>query len=91
LPDGEGESYYTFEIKLPLRKISFFCPQKNKRLNTVVWYFCLEITDEDGARHELAGQITLMLDELQDLIAKGKPKFIEVLENIKVSSSAVSA
>lgn len=89
VPENSDRSYFLFEINSPGRIIKFFCPEKNKHLDTAVWYFYVELLDENGVAHSLPGQVRVSMRDFQCELAKGKPKFIEVLENITLNTSAV--
>ena len=91
VPENSERPYCLFEMKRPDRMIKFFCPEKHPNLDSVVWYFYVEVFDEQGAVHGLPGQIRVGLDAFQTGLAKGKPKFIEVLENVKLNSITVTA
>lgn len=91
VPENGERPYCLFEMKRPDRMIKFFCPEKHPNLDSVVWYFYVEVFDEQGVAHGLPGQVRVGLDEFQAKLAKGKPKFIEVLENITLNTSAVTA
>lgn len=84
IPESGERSYCLFEIKCPERIIKFFCPEKHKNLDTVVWYFYVELFDEQGLAHGLPGQVRVVVDDFFSKLARGKPKFIEVLENVKL-------
>lgn len=71
--------------------IKFFCPEKYPHLDSVVWYFYVEVFDEQGVSHGLPGQIRVGLNEFQAKLTKGKPKFIEVLESVKLTPMTVTA
>jgi hypothetical protein len=71
--------------------IKFFCPEKHPNLDSVVWYFYVELFDERGVTHILPGQVRVGMDAFQSKLAKGKPKFIEVLENVKLNPMTVTA
>ena len=91
VPENGERPYFLFEMNSPGRVIKFFCPEKHKHLDTVVWYFYMEVLDENGAAHGLPGQVRVGMHDFQSELAKGKPKFIEVLENITLNMSAVTA
>ena len=91
VPENSERPYFLFEMNSPGRMIKFFCPEKHKHLDTVVWYFYMEVLDENGAVHGLPGQVRVSMRDFQSELAKGKPKFIEVLENITLNTSAVTA
>ena len=91
VPEHSDREYCLFEVKRKDRRISFFCPERHKNLKSVVWYFYVELFDENGRVHELPGQITVGFDLSVVQIMKKKPQFIEVLENITLNTSAVTA
>ena len=91
VPENSERPYLLFEMNSPGRTIRFFCPEKHKHLDTVVWYFYVEVLDEKGIAHGLPGQVRVGMRDFQSKLAKGKPKFIEVLENITLNTSAVTA
>ena len=91
IPENSERPYCLFEMKRPSRIIKFFCPEKHSNLDSVVWYFYVEVFDEQGIPHGLPGQIRVELDEFQSKLAKGKPKFIEVLESVKLNPMTVTA
>ena len=91
VPEGRDRPYFLFEMKSPGRMIKFFCPERHKNLDTAVWYFYVEVLDENGVAHGLPGQVRVGMRDFQSELAKGKPKFIEVLENITLNTTAVTA
>ena len=91
VPENSERPYCLFEMKRPDRMIKFFCPEKHPNLDSVVWYFYVEVFDEQGVAHGLPGQIRVGLDEFQAKLTKGKPKFIEVLEGVKLTPMTVTA
>ena len=91
VPENSERPYCLFEMKRSDRMIKFFCPEKHPNLDSVVWYFYVEVFDEQGVAHGLPGQIRVGLDEFQAKLAKGKPKFIEVLESVKLTPMTVTA
>ena len=91
VPENSERPYVLFDINSPGRSIKFFCPEKYKHLDTAVWYFYMEVFDDKGVAHGLPGQVRVGMRDLKFEISKGKPKFIEVLENITLNTSAVTA
>lgn len=91
VPENSERPYCLFEMKRPDRMIKFFCPERHKNLDTAVWYFYVEVLDEKGVAHGLPGQVRVGMRDFRSELAKGKPKFIEVLENITLNTSAVTA
>jgi hypothetical protein len=53
-----------------------------------IWYFYVELLDELGVKHSLPGQVRVELCEFHSEFAKGKPKFIEVLESVRLNQQA---
>ena len=84
VPKNSDRDYFLFEQKRKDRVIKFFCPEKHENLDSAVWYFCMELYDERGEAHTLPGQVRVEFDG--DILrqAKGKPKFIELLEQVKL-------
>ena len=91
VPEDSDRSYCLFELKRPGRMIKFFCPEKRRNLDSVVWDFYVEMFDDKGVTHVLPGQVRIELDDFQAGIGKGTPKFIEILEQIKLNSTIVTA
>ena len=91
VPESSERPYFLFEMNSPGRMIKFFCPEKHKNLDTAVWYFYMELLDEKGKAHGLPGQVRIGVRAFQAELSKGKPKFIEVLENITLNRPAVTA
>jgi hypothetical protein len=88
VPENCERPHCLFEMKYPGRMIRFFCPEKHANLDTAIWYFYVELLDELGVKHSLPGQVRVELCEFQSEVAKGKPKFIEVLESIRLNPQA---
>jgi hypothetical protein len=91
VPENSDRSYCLFEMKRPGRAIKFYCPEKHKNLDTVVWYFYMELFDKQGVAHGLPGQVRVELDEPGVSMAKGEPQFIKVLERVRLTDAAFSA
>jgi hypothetical protein len=88
VPENSDREYCLFEIKRQRKKISFFCPEKKKNLDSVVWYFYVELFDENGEVHELPGQVRIRADESFVHMTRGKTRFIEILEGVRLHSAA---
>ena len=88
VPENSDRDYLLFELKRSERLIKFFCPEKHKHLDTAIWYFYVEVLDEKGVAHGLPGQVRVGMRDFQSELAKGKPKFIEVLEGVQLTSAA---
>jgi hypothetical protein len=91
VPENTERDYCLFELKRSDRVIKFFCPEKHKNIDTAVWYFYVDLFDENGAAHTLPGQVRVEFDGNVLRQVKGKPQFIEVLERVKLTSAAASA
>lgn len=85
VPKNSDRDYFLFEQKRQDRVIKFFCPEKHENLDSAVWYFYMELYDENGAVHPLPGQVMVEFDGKRIRQAKGKPQFIEILEGIKLN------
>jgi hypothetical protein len=85
VPEKSERDYGLFELKRQGRIIKFFCPEKRDNLKSVVWYFYVEITDDRGEKHVLPGQVRVSMDVPALIQAVDKPRFIEVLEQVKLS------
>ena len=88
VPKNSDRDYFLFEQKRKDRVIKFFCPEKHENLDSAVWYFCMELYDERGEAHTLPGQVRVEFDGKYIRQAKGKPKFIELLEGVKLAAAA---
>ena len=88
VPEHTSGEYCLFEIKRQGRRINFFCPEKKKNLDSVVWYFYVELFDENGEVHELPGQVRIRADESFVHMMRGKTRFIEILEGVRLHSAA---
>ena len=87
VPKNSDRDYFLFEQKRKDRVIKFFCPERHKNLDTAVWYFCMELFDESGEAHTLPGQVRVEFDGNCIRHTKGKPKFIELLEGVKLATA----
>ena len=88
VPKNSDRDYFLFEQKRKDRVIKFFCPEKHENLDSAVWYFCMELYDERGEAHTLPGQVRVEFDGNILRQARGKPKFIELLEQVKLVTVA---
>ena len=87
VPKNSDRDYFLFEQKRKDRVIKFFCPEKHENLDSAVWYFFMELFDESGEAHTLPGQVRVEFDGNILRQAKGKPKFIELLEQVKLTTA----
>lgn len=88
VPQKAERDYCLFEIRKPNRVIKFFCPEKRENLDTAVWYFYVEISDDAGVTHSLPGQVRVEFEGDALRQSKSKPKFIEVLEQVRLRAVA---
>ena len=88
VPKNSDRDYFLFEQKRKDRVIKFFCPENHENLDSAVWYFCMELYDERGEAHTLPGQVRVDFDGNILRQTKGKPKFIELLEGVKLATVA---
>ena len=88
VPKNSERDYFLFEQKRKDRVIRFFCPEKHENLDSAVWYFYMELYDENGEAHTLPGQARVEFDGNILRQARGKPKFIELLEQVKLVTVA---
>ena len=88
VPKNSERDYFLFEQKRQDRVIRFFCPEKHENLDLAVWYFFMELYDERGEAHTLPGQVRVEFDGANLRQVKGTPKFIELLEGVKLATAA---
>ena len=88
VPENSERDYLLFELKRSKRVIKLFCPERHKNLNSAVWYFYMELFDESGEAHTLPGQVRVEFDGDFIRQVKGKPKFMELLEVVKLATAA---
>ena len=62
VPKNSERDYFLFEQKRQDRVIRFFCPEKHENLDSAVWYFYMELYDENGEAHILPGQVRVEFD-----------------------------
>ena len=88
VPKNSDRDYFLFEQKRKDRVIKFFCPEKHENLDSAVWYFYMELFDESGEAHTLPGQVRVGFDGNLLRRARGTPRFVEVLEGIRLAEAA---
>ena len=91
VPEHSDREYCLFEIKRQGRRIVFFCPDRRENLDTVVWYFYVELFDEQGVAHGLPGQVRVAYEDTCIRMRRRKPKFLEVLERVTLNRSLLTA
>ena len=84
VPEGTDRSYCLFELRRRERTIKFFCPERLNNLQTAVWYFYVDLFDEKGGVHTLPGQVRVEFDGNELRLPKGKPRFMDVLEQVRL-------
>ena len=82
------EQSSSLEVKLPDRKIVFFYPTIRGDRKDALWYFNIVFADENGESLCLPGQIMVNSDEVYRKTVGGKLPFVEILEKIKLKSTA---
>jgi hypothetical protein len=85
------KTYCLFQIKRKNRTIHFYCPERLPNRESVMWYFYVEILDENGKVHTLPGQMRVVLKSSCLRLTDEKEQFIEILEQVKLTNTAVSA
>ena len=82
----------TLELKLPDRRIVFFCPLRGGERRDGLWYFIIEFpTKDDSEVLTLPGQVMVNSDEVYRKTVGGKLPFVEILEQIKLNLSTAGA
>ena len=82
----------TLELKLPDRRIVFFCPLRGGERRDGLWYFIIEFpTEDDSEVLTLPGQVMVNSDEVYRKTVGGKLPFVEILEQIKLNLSTAGA
>lgn len=89
---GEKENdYCLFQIKRTNRTIHFYCPERLPNRESVMWYFYVEILDENGELQILPGQIRLSFPKGCIKITERKSPFIKILEQVELKKQDESA
>ena len=84
-------TYCLFKIKRQNRTIHFYCPERMPDRESVMWYFYVEISDKNGGVHTLPGQMRVVLPESCLRLTDEKEQFIEILEQVKLTNTALYA
>ena len=79
------------ELKMPDRKIVFFCPTRSCDRRDGLWYFNIEFEADGGEVLILPGQVVVNSDEVYRRTVGGKLPFVEILEKIRLNSSIGNA
>ena len=56
-------------------------------IDTAIWYFYVELQNGDGKIHSLPGQVRVEFDGDSLRRVRGKPKFIELLEGVRIAQT----
>jgi hypothetical protein len=90
VPENLERNYCLFELKRTDKIIKFFCPEKQRNIDSAVWYFYVKFIDLDGSTHTLPGQVRVAFKGVNAFEVKGIPKFIEVLDKVKIQNQVTS-
>ena len=85
---GGCEEGSTLELKLSDRRIVFFCPSGGSDRKDGLWYFNIDFATVGDEVLTLPGQIMVNSDEVYRKTVGGKLPFVEILEKIKLKSTA---
>ena len=88
---NESDEGSMLELKLPDRRIVFFCPSRNGDRKDGLWYFNIEFPSDNGEVLTLPGQVMVNSDEVYRKTVCGKLPFVEILEQIKLTLSTGNA
>ena len=77
----------TLELKLPDRRIVFFCPSGGSDRKDGLWFFNIDFTTGGDEVLTLPGQVMVNSDEVYRKTVCGKLPFVEILERIKLNFS----
>ena len=84
---GDCEEGSTLELKLPDRRIVFFCPAGSGDRKDGLWFFNIDFTTGGDEVLTLPGQIMVNSDDVYRKTVGGKLPFVEILEKIKLNLS----
>lgn len=90
IPKDSKRDYSFFELKREKKNIKFFCPERQNNIDSAVWYFYVEFIEEKGNSYILPGQVRVIFNGTSIFQAKGIPKFIDVLEKVKIHNEFLS-
>ena len=83
---SESDEGSMLELKLPDRRIVFFCPSRNGDRKDGLWYFNIEFPSDNGEVLTLPGQVMVNSDEVYRRTVNGKLPFIQILAEIKLKN-----
>ena len=81
------DEYNLILIKKNNHKIYFFYPYKQNKIKTTLWYFKIEILDEEGKVNILPGQVLMdssIINKQRNFV---KLPFMNILENVKINKN----
>lgn len=81
------DEYNLILIKKNNHKIYFFYPYKQNKIKTTLWYFKIEILDEEGKVNILPGQVLMDSSIINKQRNSIKLPFMNILENVKISKN----
>ena len=84
---GDCEEGSTLELKLPDRRIVFFCPSGGSDRKDGLWFFNIDFATGGNEVLTLPGQVMVNSDEVYRKTVCGKLPFVEILERIKLNFS----
>lgn len=81
------DEYNLILIKKNNHKIYFFYPYKQNKIKTTLWYFKIEILDEEGKVNILPGQVLMDSSIINKPRNSIKLPFMNILENVKINKN----
>ncbi len=84
VPDRSDRDYCLLEVKRPNKMIRLFCPARHRRLCSVIWYFYVELFDENGEQYCLPGQMCVNTEDNIEREIKHQTVLLTVLEQIQL-------
>ena len=84
---GDCEEGSILELKLPDRRIVFFCPSGSDDRQDGLWFFNIDFATGGDEVLTLPGQIMVNSDDVYRKTVGGKLPFVEILERIKLKLS----
>ena len=84
---GDCEEGSRLELKLPDRRIVFFCPSGGSDRKDGLWFFNIDFATGGNEVLTLPGQVMVNSDEVYRKTVCGKLPFVEILERIKLNFS----
>lgn len=80
----ENQEYCLLELNRKNRKICFYCPERPQNRESVMWYFYVELFDDNGNACILPGQIRMAFSKGCMRIAEQHSRFVTILEQVKL-------